>query len=57
MKKKGATLEQIIGKLRETEVPLNQRNVVGEVTLKFGISSMRKLNIAYEYLPDLESGR
>jgi len=38
MKKKGFTAEQIIGKLRETEVLLSQENTVGEVSRKFGIT-------------------
>ena len=38
MKKKGFSAEQIIGKLRETEVLLNQGSTVGEVSRKLGIT-------------------
>jgi hypothetical protein len=38
MKKKGFSAEQIIGKLRETEVLLSQGNTVGEVSRQLGVT-------------------
>ena len=37
MKKKGFSAEQIIGKLREAEVLLNQGSTVGEVSRKLRV--------------------
>jgi putative transposase len=49
MKKKGYSAEQIIGKLREAEILLNQVSTVGEVSRKLGVTEQTYYRWRREY--------
>ena len=49
MKKKGFSAEQIIGKLRESEILLGQGSTVGEVSRKLGITEQTYYRWRREY--------
>ena len=49
MKKKGYSAEQVIGKLRETEVFLSQGSTVGDVSRKLGITEQTYYRWRREY--------
>jgi putative transposase len=50
MKKRGFTLEQVIGKLREAKVLLSQGNTVGEVSRKLSITEQTYYRWRREYM-------
>ena len=49
MKKKGFTAEQIIGKLRESEILLGQGSTVGEVSRKLSVTEQTYYRWRREY--------
>ena len=49
IKREGFTAEQIIGKLREAEVLVGQRNTVGEVSHKLGVTEQTYYRWRREY--------
>ena len=50
MAKKGYTPEQIINKLREAEILLNQRATIAVISKKIGVSDLTHLDyLAYFY--------
>ena len=55
MKKKGFSAEQIIGKLREAEILLGQRNTVGEVS-QGGESTLAAAVLRVAYVTSLHFG-
>jgi hypothetical protein len=48
-KKKGLSAEQIIGKLKEAEVPLRQGSMVGEASRKLGVTEQTYYQRMREY--------